>query len=110
MIKLAAWNIRGLNDPLKQKEMGTFFRVHSLSVVGILETRVSASNKDKIFTSIFSGWGLLHNYDHALLGRIWVCWNPTVVSIAAIHCIDKVILCYILFSRIIAPFVPPSMP
>ena len=65
MIKLAAWNIRGLNDSLKQKEMSAFVRVHYLSVVCILETRVRASNKDKIFTSILPGWGLLHNYDHA---------------------------------------------
>ena len=33
MIKLAAWNIRGMNDPLKQKELSTFVRVNSLSVV-----------------------------------------------------------------------------
>ena len=85
MIKLVAWNIRGLNDPLKQKELSVFVRVHSLSVVCILETRVRNSNKDRIFTSILPGWGWLHNYDHALLGRIWVCWNPSVVSIASMH-------------------------
>ena len=85
MIKIAAWNIRGLNDPLKKKELSTFVRVHSLSVICILETRVRNSNKDKIFTSILSGRGLLHNYEHALLGRIWVCWNPSVVSIVALH-------------------------
>ena len=70
MIKLTAWNIRGLNDPLKQKELKSFVRVHSLSVVCLLETRIRESNKDRIFTSIFPGWNLLHNYDHALLGRI----------------------------------------
>ena len=72
-----------------------FVRDHSLSVVCILETRVRASNKDKIFTSILSGWDLLQNYYHALLGRIWVCWNPSVVSIAAINCTDQAIFCYI---------------
>ena len=95
MIKLVAWNIRGLNDPLKQKELRSVVRVHSLSIVCILETRVKASNMDRICTSILHGWGFLHNYDHALLGRIWVCWNTSVVSIDAIHCIDQAILCYI---------------
>ena len=95
MIKLAAWNIRGLNDPLKEKELSAFVRVHFLSVVCILETRVRTSNTDIIFSSILPGWGLLHNYDHALLGRIWVCGNSSVVSIAAMHCTDQAILCYI---------------
>ena len=92
MIKLAAWNIRGLNDPLKQTELKSFVRVHSLSVVCLLETRIRESNKDRIFTSIFPGWNLLHNYDHALLGRIWVCWNRSVVNSTAILCTDQAIL------------------
>ena len=95
MIKLAAWNIRGLNDPLKKKEIRSFVRVHSIRVVCILETRVKSSNMDRICASILPGWGLIHNYDHALLGRIWVCWNTSVVSIDAIHCTDQAILCYI---------------
>ena len=70
MIKIVAWNIRGLNDPLKQKEVISFVKEHSLRVVCHLETRVRISNKDRIFTSILPGWCLLHNYDHALLGRI----------------------------------------
>ena len=95
MIKIAAWNIRGRNDPLKQKEVISFVKEHSLSVVCLLETRVRISNKDRIFTSILPGWSLLHNYDHALLGRIWVCWKPSVVSITAMLCTDQAILCRI---------------
>ena len=72
-----------------------FVKDHSLNVVYILEARVRTSNKDRIFTSVLSGWGLLHNYDLTLLGRIWVCWNPSVVSITAMHCTDQAILCYI---------------
>ena len=95
MIKIAAWNIRGLNDPLKQKELSTFVWVHSFSVVVIMETHVRSSNKDRIFNSILHGWGLLHNYEHASPCMIWVCWNLRVVSIVASLCIDQAILCYI---------------
>ena len=84
MIKLAAWNIRGMNDPLKQKELSTFVRVHSLSVVCILVTRVRIHNKVRIFNSILPGWELHHKYEHAELGRIWVCWDPRVVEIVDI--------------------------
>ena len=31
MIKFAAWNIRGLNDPLKQKEVISFVKKQSLT-------------------------------------------------------------------------------
>ena len=95
MIKLATWNIRGLNDPLNKKELSMFFRVHPLSVVCILETRVRNSNKDRIFNAILPGWGLLNKYEHASLGKIWVCWNPRVVSIVDMLCTDQAILCYI---------------
>ena len=88
MVKFASWNIRGLNDPLKQKEVRSFVEFHVLDFVCILETRVRASNKDRIFNSILPGWKLFHNYYHALLGRIWICGNPEKVNIVIIHSMD----------------------
>ena len=68
MLKLAAWNIRGMNDPLKQKELSTLVRVHSLNVVCILETRVRNHNRVRIFNSILPGWDLHHNCMRHLVG------------------------------------------
>ena len=84
MVKFASWNIRGLNDPLKQKEVRSFVESHDLDFACILETRVRSSNKDRNFNSLFPGWRLFHNYDHALLGRIWICGNPERVNIVII--------------------------
>ena len=95
MIKLASWNIRGMNDPLKQKELRSLVRDHSLNVVCILETRVRRHNSVRIFNSILPGWELHHNYEHSELGRIWVCWNPRVVKIVDLLCTDQAILCNI---------------
>ena len=95
MIKLAAWNTRGMNDPLKHRELSTLVKVHSLNVVCILETRVRIHNRVRIFNSILPGWEMHHNYDHAELGRIWVCWNPRVVKVNAILCNDQAIFCHI---------------
>ena len=92
MIKLASWNIRGMNDPLKQKELRSLVRDHSLSVVCILETRVRSHNSVRIFNSILPGWELHHNYEHSKIGRIWVCWNPRVVKIVDLLCTDQAIL------------------
>ena len=65
----------------------------ALDFVCILETRVQVSNKDRIFSSIFPGWKLFHNYDHALLGRIWMCGNLGKVSTDIVHSMDQAMLC-----------------
>ena len=95
MVKFATWNIKGLNDPLKQKEVCSFVVSNDLDFVCILETRVRISNKDRIFNSLFPGWRLFHNYDHALLGRIWICGNPEKVSIDLVHAMDQAMLCHV---------------
>ena len=95
MVKFSTWNIRGLNDPLKKKEVRLFVVSHALDFVRILETRVRASKKDRIFNSLLPGWRLFHNYDHALLGRIWICGNPEKVSIDVVHSMDQAMLCHI---------------
>ena len=55
-----------------------------------------ASNKNKIFNSLLPGWKLFHNYDHAMLGRIWICGNPEKVSIDVVHSMDQAMLCHII--------------
>ena len=39
MFKLGAWNIRGLNDPIRQKEARNIIAANKLSVCGIVETK-----------------------------------------------------------------------
>ena len=95
MVKFASWNIRGLNDTLKQKEVRSFVDSHDLDFICILETRVRAANKDRVFSSMLPGWKLFHNYDHGQLGRIWICGNPEKVRINVIHSLDQAVLCHI---------------
>lgn len=87
------WNIRGLNDPMKQREARKLIKEHHLSLFGIVETKVKAINKDSILRSIARDWGVLCNYSHSPSGRIWVCWNPSVVSVTSIGQSDQVIHC-----------------
>lgn len=44
MIKIGTWNIRGLNDPLKQKAVCSFVRVNRLSLFGVVETKIRSVN------------------------------------------------------------------
>lgn len=40
MMKIAAWNIRGLNNPLKQKEVCSFIQSQKLCFMSVVETKV----------------------------------------------------------------------
>ncbi|XP_026459010.1 uncharacterized protein LOC113359627 [Papaver somniferum] len=69
--KIGGWNIRGLNDPLKLKEVGRFVALNKLSLVGIVETHVHEMNKDIIRLSINKNWRFLDNYENNESGKIW---------------------------------------
>ena len=68
---------------------------HALNFVCVLETRVRAHSKDRIFNSLLLDWKLFYNYDHAMLDRIWICGNPEKVSIDVIHSMDQDMLCHV---------------
>lgn len=62
---IASWNIRGLNKPLKQREIRHLVSFHRINVLGILETKVKASDFKKVFSSCVSNWGFVNNYYYA---------------------------------------------
>ncbi|GAV77378.1 Exo_endo_phos domain-containing protein [Cephalotus follicularis] len=92
MVMGACWNIRGLNDTSKQKEVRNFVKKNGIAFVGLLETRVLLLNKEKVAQGLVKGWKCVSNHKDSLLGRIWVLWNPglvnfrvTAISHQAIH-------------------------
>lgn len=46
MASFASWNVRGLNNPIKQVEIRRFFQAYRLSLVGIVETKLRKENLD----------------------------------------------------------------
>uniref|UniRef100_A0A5B7BES6 DUF4283 domain-containing protein n=1 Tax=Davidia involucrata TaxID=16924 RepID=A0A5B7BES6_DAVIN len=61
MIKIVAWNIRGLNNPLKQKEVRKYARTQHPSIFCLSETKVKACNLDATFKKCFRDWNVIHN-------------------------------------------------
>lgn len=47
-MSILAWNIRGLNDPNKVKEIKHYLDSQHVSIVGLLETRVKEKNTKRI--------------------------------------------------------------
>lgn len=70
------WNLRGLNDTLKQKEAKKFINNNKLSLIGLLEHKIKEVNAKRVLNFICPQWHFAHNYDHAPIGRIFVCWDP----------------------------------
>jgi hypothetical protein len=56
MISFASWNIRGLNRPLKQKEVRHFVDQNNLSLCAILESHVDVDNLFRICGNTFRAW------------------------------------------------------
>ncbi|GAV75294.1 hypothetical protein CFOL_v3_18773 [Cephalotus follicularis] len=84
MIKGACWNIRGLNDRIKQGEVNLLILKHNIAFVGLLETRVRMGNRDRVTRMLPKGWSSVTNHSNSLIGRIWVLWNPNFVQFTVI--------------------------
>jgi hypothetical protein len=72
-MKLLSWNVRGLNMPLKQKEVRKVVRRLNLSIVCLVETRVKVDNFPRIVASMLPGWKVINDYSQHYLGKIWIC-------------------------------------
>lgn len=82
---VSTWNIRGLNKPLKQKEIRAYLLKNKVDICGILETRVKKGNSKNIFRRIACDWDYCFNNEHAYNGRIWMIWKKDI----DVHIIDK---------------------
>jgi hypothetical protein len=82
MINLASWNIRGLNRPLKQKEVQFFMRENLVNFCAILESRVDVKILFKICVNIFRAWEWTSNGGLCSKGtRIIVGWDPNLMQV-----------------------------
>lgn len=70
MMNFGSWNIKGLNSPLKQKEIKSFMAKNKLKLFVILETKVKKKNEERIRRSIFGDREFTRNVDLNLRGRI----------------------------------------
>lgn len=78
MIKLGCWNVRGLNSPLRQKEVKEFINTRNIEMIGLLEVKVREPNCNPIINRMFKSWVVTHNCQTNSVSRIWVAWNPNI--------------------------------
>ena len=88
MINLCTWNVRGLNDPQKIREVSKFIRDNNLHFVGLVETKIRVQNVAKLQNKLNKGWTWLNNSSCSPRGRIWIGWNPNEVNVTCL-CMNK---------------------
>ena len=92
---ISSWNIRGLNCPIKQKEITKFISNNQIDVMGIIETKVRIPNQVKIQNNFMPHWKFVTNSDPHSVDRIWVVWNPEKVSLTVSFCTQQLIHVFI---------------
>ncbi|XP_010687394.1 uncharacterized protein LOC104901504 [Beta vulgaris subsp. vulgaris] len=86
-----SWNVRGLNDPLKIKEVKSFLVGNKLNIVALNETRVKLANKDRIRKKFGGSWQWGDNYSHSSKGRIWLAWKHALIQVKILFTTEQVI-------------------
>lgn len=82
MVKIGAWNIRGLNDPLKQKEVRRIIFSNNFSLMGVVETKVRLPNIQATAHNCFpKDWLWLDNFTNGPVARILLGWDKDVFSV-----------------------------
>ncbi|KAJ6973799.1 hypothetical protein NC653_033969 [Populus alba x Populus x berolinensis] len=76
-----SWNIRGLNNPLKQHEVVSLMKKRKMDVCGLLETKLSPSRVACMHRLRLRHWQYYTNVDAANTARILVFWNPATVKV-----------------------------
>ncbi|XP_074313900.1 uncharacterized protein LOC141649100 [Silene latifolia] len=90
-MKVASWNIRGFNCPLKHSEVRDYLGVNKIDILALLETRVKEHNASKIIRKKFRNWNVVCNYSHHYNGRIWVFFNPSTITMLSKTVADQLI-------------------
>ncbi|KAG5536812.1 hypothetical protein RHGRI_024293 [Rhododendron griersonianum] len=99
MVKVGSWNIRGLNDPLKQKEVRSVILANMFSLFGVVETKVRGENIQSTMAVCLPHswkavhcWKAVHNYTTGPVARIFLGWDSAVFSVSPVFTSDQLIV------------------
>ena len=88
----ARWNVRGLNGSFTHNEVRSLVAENKISLLGINESRVKQHSSNRIARRLLRGWRVLFNYHHHPNGRIWVLWDPNVLSVKLLFDSSQMVL------------------
>ena len=87
-------NVRSREDSsVKGAAVSHYCSENSVSLLGMLETKVSLDREERIRGSLPFSWEYATNGSLGPRGRIWVMWNPRVFKVEVLRCSSQVISC-----------------
>ncbi|GLU12746.1 hypothetical protein SLE2022_294050 [Rubroshorea leprosula] len=89
MIYLSTWNVRGLNDPIRQVDVKKFMLSNKVQFITLLETRVKKENSSRVVQMFGSQWGWLNNYNSRYNSRIWILWTKVELRVSEVLQMDQ---------------------
>ncbi|XP_022847501.1 uncharacterized protein LOC111370020 [Olea europaea var. sylvestris] len=92
-MKLAFWNIRGMNSPLKQNGIREFIKQRCIDIMGILETKLGDQKLMRILRNKFDGFMYVNNFGTHRAGRILILWNPSKAFLDVMEVYPQIIHC-----------------
>ncbi|XP_071704036.1 uncharacterized protein [Rutidosis leptorrhynchoides] len=91
-LKIASWNIRGMNTLDKQSEVNDLIKDEDLSMCILLETHLKHKNIQKVCENVFNNWKWHSNVKNSPNScRIIVGWNDSKVNVMIIKCTSHLI-------------------
>ena len=93
------WNVRGLNDPIKIREVRRLINANDLCLVGLFETRVRETNRLKVQRALLSHWKFYAATAANTSGRIWLCWDPSRCTVDILDVAEQWIHCAVQFVK-----------
>ena len=71
--------------------MRNLIHQHQIALCGLNETKIRSAWSISVAKNLLPGWKFLFNYSKHRLGRIWVAWDPSKITISLISTTDQVI-------------------
>lgn len=78
---VSSWNIKGLNNPLKQHEVVRLMKKYKMDIYDLLETKMLFSRFACMHKFCLTNCKFFTNVDVASTARIVVFWNPAMVKV-----------------------------
>ncbi|XP_052623751.1 uncharacterized protein LOC128129111 [Lactuca sativa] len=95
-MSVGAWNVRGLNKSVKQKEVIDVIRCNNLGICAVIESHVKVLNLKSVCAKTFGQWDWISNNNSCEAGtRIIVGWNPRLFDVILLSQSKQVIHCYV---------------
>lgn len=93
MDRILMWNVRGVNNQRKHRDIKELMNLKKPGLVSLLETKVKNKDMVKLYTSLFTNWCFTSNNAWMDKGRIVLAWDPNIFTLNIKRCTSQLIHC-----------------